>query len=58
MSCKVLPLLLLCFVTQSLQAGDRKVVVGYYGESLCPDCVDFSNGPLTDAFDEVCSMLP
>ena len=34
-------------------SADQKAVLGYYAESLCPDCEDFSNGPLTDAFNEV-----
>ena len=30
------------------------VKVGFYGEALCPDCINFINGPLTRAFKEVC----
>ena len=33
--------------------SDDKVTVGYYAESLCPDCLELSNGPLTDAFEKV-----
>ena len=30
-----------------------KVRVGYYAESLCPDCLAFSNGPMNKAVKEV-----
>ena len=33
---------------------ESRVTVGFYGESLCPDCINFINGPLTHAFKEVC----
>ena len=36
-----------------------KVVVGFYAEALCPYCLQLSNGPLTDAFEQVsaCSYM-
>ena len=47
----------LCFLSgfQSTLLDDGKVTVGFYGESLCPDCIAFANGPLTEAFDKVAS---
>ena len=33
--------------------GQGLVKVGFYGEALCPDCINFINGPLTVAFKEV-----
>ena len=30
---------------------------GYYAESLCPDCIAFSNGPLTKAFQQISSIF-
>jgi hypothetical protein len=38
---------------------ETTVKVGFYGEALCPDCINFINGPLTHAFKEVswCSAL-
>ena len=41
----------LAFVTAN--SSDQKVVLGFYGESLCPDCIAFANGPLKEAFNEV-----
>ena len=35
-------------------ASQQMVTVGFYGESLCPDCIAFIRGPLTAAFKEVC----
>lgn len=35
------------------QSRDDKVQVGYYAESLCPDCIAFSRGPMNDAVNEV-----
>ena len=37
----------------SCQAVDDKVTVGFYGESLCPDCIAFCTGPLHKAVQEV-----
>ena len=34
--------------------SQQMVTVGFYGESLCPDCIAFIGGPLTTAFKEVC----
>ena len=31
----------------------ERVLVGYYGESLCPDCINFTDGPLSQAFEKV-----
>ena len=33
--------------------ADDKVIVGFYGESLCPDCIAFCTGPLHKAVQEV-----
>ena len=33
--------------------GQGLVEVGFYGEALCPDCINFIDGPLTVAFKEV-----
>lgn len=35
-------------------ASQQTVTVGFYGEALCPDCINFIRGPLTLAFKEVC----
>lgn len=31
----------------------EKVMVGFYSESLCPDCIALSTGPLNDAIEKV-----
>lgn len=36
---------------------EGNVVIGYYAESLCPDCIAFSNGPLTKAFQQASIKL-
>ena len=33
----------------------EKVMVGYYAESLCPDCIAFSTGPMKSAVEQVSS---
>ena len=33
--------------------SDDRVVVGFYSEALCPDCLRFSMGPLSEAFEKV-----
>ena len=43
-------ILTLCF--SAAVCADR-VVVGFYSEALCPDCLELSNGPLTEAFEKV-----
>lgn len=48
----VTALLLVIFLIASGRADD-KVVVGFYGESLCPDCIAFCTGPLHKAVQEV-----
>lgn len=48
----VIALVLVVFLTASGKADD-KVVVGFYGESLCPDCIAFCTGPLHKAVKEV-----
>lgn len=35
---------------------ENQVIVSFYAESLCPDCIHFTEGPLTDAFEKV--ILP
>ena len=37
--------------------ADDKVIVGFYGESLCPDCIAFCTGPLHKAVQEVCYVF-
>ena len=32
----------------------EKVQLGFYSESLCPDCIDFANGPLEEAMNKAC----
>ena len=32
----------------------EKVQLGFYSESLCPDCIAFANGPLDEAMNEAC----
>ena len=53
----VLAPLALLFLTPA--ASQEMVTVGFYGEALCPDCINFINGPLTMAFKEVswCSLI-
>ncbi|XP_064393541.1 uncharacterized protein LOC135341013 [Halichondria panicea] len=46
----ILVALALCLASAS---SADKVVVGFYSEQLCPDCLMLSNGPLTDAFEQV-----
>ena len=38
-------------------ASQEMVTVGFYGEALCPDCINFIKGPLTMAFKEVVDAL-
>ncbi|CAI8014765.1 Gamma-interferon-responsive lysosomal thiol protein [Geodia barretti] len=35
----------------------EKVQLGFYSESLCPDCIDFANGPLEKAMNEIGSIF-
>lgn len=54
------PLILIsCFVlllvTGRTVARDGDLVtVGYYSESLCPDCIAMTKGPMNDAVTKVC----
>ncbi len=50
--CVIAIVLIAC--VSALEGKNNNVVIGFYSESLCPDCIAFSNGPLTDAFKEVC----
>ena len=34
----------------------KKVELGFYSESLCPDCIAYANGPLEKAMNEVSTM--
>lgn len=46
---------LLRFLLLSLAStvlGADKVVVGFYSESLCPDCINLARGPMNDAVKE------
>lgn len=45
----------LLLITDGL--ADDKVIVGFYGESLCPDCIAFCTGPLHKAVQEVVLRL-
>ena len=46
---------LVAFCVPALQEeSSNKVVVGYYAESLCPDCIDLSIGAMNKAVNEVC----
>lgn len=39
-------------------SGDNaQVVVGYYAESLCPDCINLSIGPMNKAFLQACALI-
>ena len=33
--------------------SDDRVIVGFYSEALCPDCLALSTGPLSEAFEKV-----
>lgn len=37
-----------------LNGADDRVVVGFYGESLCPDCIQFATIDLNEAFIKAC----
>ncbi|XP_003388404.1 PREDICTED: gamma-interferon-inducible lysosomal thiol reductase-like [Amphimedon queenslandica] len=53
----------LCLLTFSLSLctftafADDLVAVNYYAESLCPDCLAFSKGPMNVAIDKVGSIF-
>ena len=49
-----LAILVLCLagLCQQAQAVEN-VQLGFYSESLCPDCIAFANGPLEKAMNEV-----
>ena len=50
----VLVTILIVFCAPALQKpSDDKVLIGFYSESLCPDCIAFATGPLNEAFKEV-----
>jgi len=47
-----------CFVaflvaTTVSQPATEKVVLALYAESLCPDCISYTQGPLSEAFEKV-----
>lgn len=42
---------LLAVLSVHVQCAE-KVQLGFYSESLCPDCIDFANGPLEKAMNE------
>ena len=44
----VLSLAVLCGRVQCAE----KVQLGFYSESLCPDCIAFANGPLDEAMNK------
>ena len=41
------------FFRSSAQPVATKVLVSLYAESLCPDCIHFTQEPLTEAFEKV-----
>ena len=41
-----------CVLFAPVQCAD-KVELGFYSESLCPDCIAYANGPLKQAMSEV-----
>lgn len=49
----------LAFIVVLIPNGqaDDKVIVGFYGESLCPDCIAFCTGPLHKAFQEASHLM-
>lgn len=44
---------LVLFLVSGALGQDRLVDVHYYAESLCPDCLAFSKGPMNDAINKV-----
>ena len=42
---------------QTRKRDAEKVLVGYYAESLCPDSIAFSTGPMKNAVEEVSSYV-
>lgn len=42
---------------QTRERDAEKVLVGYYAESLCPDSIAFSTGPMKNAVEEVSSYV-
>jgi hypothetical protein len=56
MKMRIQTLAVLAVVLAGLCGGAQsaeKVQLGFYSESLCPDCIDFANGPLEKAMNEV-----
>ena len=56
----IVTVLSLTLCVPTLQKGSRdndQVVVGYYAESLCPDCLNLSNGPMNKAFQQACALI-
>ena len=53
MGCMRVALLVVCLagLWELGQAAD-KVQLGFYSESLCPDCIALANGPLEKAMNE------
>lgn len=45
---------LLALLSARVQCAE-KVQLGFYSESLCPDCINFANGPLEKAMNEASS---
>lgn len=43
---------LLLSLASTTVLGADKVVVGFYSESLCPDCINFARGPMHKAMKE------
>ena len=51
----VLVTILIAFCAPALQKPSAdKVLIGFYSEALCPDCMDFACGALNEAFKKVC----
>ena len=49
--------LAVCLGTVLCGPFSDKVEIGFYSEALCPDCLSFSNGPLTEAFKEASLLM-
>lgn len=50
----ILVTILIAFCTPALQKQSAdKVLIGFYSEALCPDCMDFTCGALNEAFKKV-----
>ena len=53
----VVVLLFSLFACAPASQAEDKVVIGFYSESLCPDCIAFTNRELSKAFQEACALI-